>query len=138
MTTGAQKKQQRLQRLNLKAWIGFLISYNLSNIYHIWVLAQNKVISTRDVIFNEDAVFSGNIEDLKDDLLHTTSMEFMELVKRLALPETRFLEDVLLETIVEDNIEFIVPIGLDTALDVELLLDLDSQCVPTPEQALDA
>lgn len=28
MTTAAQKKQKRLQRLNPKAWIGFLIGYN--------------------------------------------------------------------------------------------------------------
>ena len=35
MTTTAQKKQQRLQRLNPKAWIGFLIGYNSSNIYRI-------------------------------------------------------------------------------------------------------
>jgi hypothetical protein len=90
------------------------------------------------VIFNEDAFFSGSTKDLKDDLLHTTSTEFMELIERLALLETRFLEDVLLESMVEDDIEFMVPIGLDIALDVESPLDLDSQCVPTPKQALDA
>ena len=72
----------------------------------------------------------------------------MELIEHLALPETRFSEDALSESTVEDDIEFIVPIGLDTALDADTAPDLDSlqnlnlmsdpdpQCVP--EQALDA
>ena len=89
------------------------------------------------MIFNEDELFSGNVEDLKDDLLHTTTTEFMELIERLAILETRSL-DVLPESTVEDDIEFMVPIGLDTALDADPLVDLDSQCVPMPEQALDA
>src|SRR5271167_944321 len=153
MITAAQKKQQRLKRLNPKAWIGFLIGYNSSNIYRIWIPAQNKVISTRDVIFNEDELFSGNVEDLKDDLLHTSTIEFIELIERLALPETRFSEDVLPESTVEDDIEFIVPIGtldldspqdLEAALDLDTLqnlnstLDLNSQCIPMPKQVLDA
>ena len=78
------------------------------------------------MIFNEDAFFSGNIGDLKDNLLHTTTTEFMELIERLALPETRLSEDVLPESTVEDDPEFIVPISLDTALDTESPPDLDS------------
>ena len=63
------------------------------------------------MIFNEDAFFSGNVEDLKDDLLHTSTIEFIELIKRLALLETRFLKDILPKSIVEDDIKFIVLIG---------------------------
>jgi hypothetical protein len=126
MTAAAQKKEQRLQRLNPKAWIGFLIGYSSSNIYRIWVPAQNKVISTRDVIFNEDEFFSGDIKDLKDDLLHTSTAEFAKLLESIALPETGFPElgrsdDALLETTVEDDAEFIVPIGLDIAQDQDSL-----------------
>ena len=39
----------------------FLIGYSSSNIYCVWISAQNKVISTRDVIFNEDEFFNGNV-----------------------------------------------------------------------------
>ena len=85
--------------------------------------------------------------------MYTTTIKFIELIKRLALLETRFLEDVLPKSTVEDNIKFIVPIGtldlnspqdLKAALDLDTLqnlnstLDLDSQCVPMPKQALDA
>ena len=104
------------------------------------------------MIFNKDEVFSSSTKDLKDDLLHTTSIEFAELIERLALPETRSL-DVILESTVEDDVEFIVLIGsldLDSLQDFEAALDadtlqnlnstsdLDSQCVPIAEQVLDA
>src|SRR5437667_8885279 len=68
MTTIAKRKQQRLKRLDPKAWIGYLVGYTSSNIYRIWVLLLNKVISIRDVIFNEEEVFDGNLDHLKDDV----------------------------------------------------------------------
>ena len=100
------------------------------------------------MIFNEDKFFSRDIKDLKDDLLHTSTTEFAELLESIALPETRIpgperLEDadVLLETTVEDDAEFIVPIGLDIAEDQDS--EDQDQCVqddfrlyPTPEQTL--
>lgn len=79
----------------------------------------------------------------------------MELIERLALPETNVVEGVLPESTVEDDAEFIVPIGLDTVLDADAALDpesmLDSpqnsnstldlesqgQCDPALDQALD-
>ena len=33
MTANALKKTNRLQRLNPKAWIGYLVRYNLTNVY---------------------------------------------------------------------------------------------------------
>ena len=68
MTTDALKKTNRLQRLNPKAWIGYLIGYSSTNIYRIWILQLNKVISTRDVVFNEEERFTGDLEKLKDDV----------------------------------------------------------------------
>jgi len=72
------------------------------------------------VIFNEDKFFSGDIKDLKDDLLYTSTAEFAELLKSVALLETRLLEprrseDALLETTAEDDAKFIVPIRLNIA-----------------------
>ena len=114
------------------------------------------------MIFNKDEFFSRDIKDLKDDLLHTSTAEFAELLKSIALletglPEPERLEDALLETTVEDDAEFIVPIGLDIAQDQDSLdrisrdqnsedlvrqgQSLQDQCVqddfgpyPTPEQ----
>ena len=44
---------------------------------------MNKVISTRDVIFDEDSTFSGDISQLKDDLLHVNVDELATLLTRL-------------------------------------------------------
>jgi len=35
LTSDALKKSNRLQRLNLKAWIGYLVGYSSTNIYRI-------------------------------------------------------------------------------------------------------
>jgi hypothetical protein len=35
-----------------KAWIGYLVGYDSTNIYRIWNPVLKKVIRTRDVIFN--------------------------------------------------------------------------------------
>lgn len=44
MTTAAQKKSQRLHKLDPKAFIGYLVGYESTNIYRIWNPMLNKVI----------------------------------------------------------------------------------------------
>ena len=58
------KKTKRLKRFNPKAWIGFLVGYDSSNVYRIWNPQTGQVISTRDVIFDEQETFSGNKDEL--------------------------------------------------------------------------
>ncbi|RYP32481.1 hypothetical protein DL768_011137 [Monosporascus sp. mg162] len=87
MTAAAMKKEQRLQKLNPKAWIGFLVGYRSTNIYEIWNPLINKVIAIRDVLFNEKATFSGDIRDLRDDLLHVTEEELQKLLRQVELPD---------------------------------------------------
>ena len=66
MTARALKKALRLKRFEPKAWIGYLIGYDSTNVYRIWNPIENKVIRSRDVIFDESTVFDGKIETLKD------------------------------------------------------------------------
>ena len=70
MTPEAKNKKKRLQRFNPKAWIGYLVGYQSTNIYRIWIPSRNEVISTRDVIFDEESTFNGDIKTMQDDLLH--------------------------------------------------------------------
>jgi hypothetical protein len=35
LTTTAQRKERRLQRADPRAWIGYLVGYNSTNIYRI-------------------------------------------------------------------------------------------------------
>jgi hypothetical protein len=66
----ATKTLNRLQRLNPKAWIGqsgYLVGYDSTNKFRIWNPLLNRVlvVSTRDVIFDENSVFDGNLDHLR-------------------------------------------------------------------------
>jgi hypothetical protein len=51
-----------------------------------------KVISTRDVIFNEDKIFSGKTEDLMDNLIHSTLNKIATWIRSVELPELMHAE----------------------------------------------
>lgn len=86
MTDDTHRGKSRLQRLDPKAWIGYLVGYRSSNIYRIWIPSLGKVISTRDVVFDEESIFDGRIEDLKESLMHSTLQEIATHVKTIELP----------------------------------------------------
>ena len=48
---------------------------------------MGKVISTRDVIFDEDSVFSGQQEEIMDNLMHYTLNEIATWIRSIELPE---------------------------------------------------
>jgi hypothetical protein len=75
MTDNTKRGKSRLQRLDLKAWIGYLVGYRSSNIFRIWVLTMAKVITTRDVVFDEDLIFTRDEKDIIDNLMHSTLKE---------------------------------------------------------------
>jgi hypothetical protein len=72
--------------LDPKAWIGYLVRYRSSNIYRIWIPSLAKVISTRDVTFDEQTVFDSKTKDLHNNLMHITLEEITTLVRTLELP----------------------------------------------------
>jgi len=68
ITSDTQLKKKRLSKLDPRAYISYLISYNSTNIYRIWILYKGIVISTRDVIFNKKTFFSSKWMDILKDL----------------------------------------------------------------------
>ncbi|HEY9845481.1 MAG TPA: hypothetical protein V6D03_04725, partial [Candidatus Caenarcaniphilales bacterium] len=86
MTDDTHRGISRLQRLDPKAWIGYLVGYRSSNIFRIWIPSLAKVISTRDVVFDEQTIFSGKTEDLMENLMHNTLEEIATHVKTIELP----------------------------------------------------
>ena len=52
-------KLRRLQKLTSRIYIKYLVGYKSTNIYRIWILYKKKVVSVRDMIFNEEAFFDG-------------------------------------------------------------------------------
>ena len=103
MTTDAKKKTNRLQRLNPRTWIGYLIGYDSTNIYRIWNPVLNKVFRTRDVILNEDVVFDGKKEnpEIRLDRLQSTIQEIEE-------PEAEGPPEEVLESD-EPNFQVVIP-----------------------------
>jgi len=57
MTSDAQLKKKRLSKLDPQAYISYLVGYNSTNIYRIWILYKGIIISTRDIIFDKKTFF---------------------------------------------------------------------------------
>ena len=91
MTADAQLKLQRKQKLEPRAHIGYLVGYQSSNIYKIWVPHKNKVILTRDVIFNESAFFENKLA--QPELRQTIS----QLLEEIEIPEEQQVMESMLE-----------------------------------------
>ncbi|KAL1972153.1 hypothetical protein VTN31DRAFT_7372 [Thermomyces dupontii] len=87
-------KENPLKRSNSKAWIEYLVGYASSNIYRVWVPHQKKVISARDVIFDEDTTFDGNLESLKDDIKELSVDEIADLLGKAEVHDGRDVLEV--------------------------------------------
>ena len=113
MTDDTKRGKSKLQRLDPKAWIGYLVGYRSTNIWRIWIPSLAKTISTRDVIFDEDTVFSGKTEDLMDNLMHSTLEEIAAWVRSVELPPSpqqeqateSFFEDETISEAPEEEVE---------------------------------
>lgn len=44
-------------KLTPRAWIGWLVGYTASNIWRIWIPALERVVESRDVLFDENIVY---------------------------------------------------------------------------------
>ena len=86
ITARALKKALRLKRFELKAWIGYLIGYDSTNVYRIWNRVENKVIRSRDVMFDELTVFDRNIETLRDQIRNLDLDKLFKLFKAAIIP----------------------------------------------------
>jgi Reverse transcriptase (RNA-dependent DNA polymerase) len=93
MTGDAQLKKNRLQRLNPRAHIGYLVGYDSTNIFRIWIPHKGEVISSRDVIFDEDKFFDGKKVDLDDGLAATLD----NFVHQIKLPTQALRNEVILQ-----------------------------------------
>ena len=54
----------RLQKMSLRALIGYLMGYDSTNIFRIWILSLGKVIRTRDARFDDDSLYDPRDIDL--------------------------------------------------------------------------
>jgi len=70
------KNEDRVSRkTSPRTHIGYLIGYEGSNIYRIWVPSKAAVIRTRDVEFKEDEFFNPNTEQHPEDPINIYRLE---------------------------------------------------------------
>jgi hypothetical protein len=97
-STGDPDYPVKLQKLAPRAHIGYLVGYESTNIYRVWIPHKKKVISTRDVIFNEEQFFDGKPMRLTNELM--TALD--EAIESVELPPETNQEDIQLRP---DNLE---------------------------------
>lgn len=86
-----QYRQKRC-KLNPKAHIGLLVGYESTSIYRVWVPHKKKIVSVRDVIFDEDEVWDGApLQRMAKDI-----KQLDDAIELVELPQTDKLEDIQL------------------------------------------
>ena len=67
------KNRPRLDKIDPKAFIGHLVGYDSTNIYRIWIPSKNKVISTRDITFDESESYNPTAPkvDVSEEIIKT-------------------------------------------------------------------
>ena len=61
----------RLEKLRPRAYIGFLVGYNSTNVFNIWIPSQRKIIRVRNIIFDKEVFYEPreiNIVQLEKEL----------------------------------------------------------------------
>ena len=70
----------KLQKLEARAHIGYLVGYDSTNIYRVWVPSLRRIIRTRDVIFNDDVFYDPHDIDAGQLLQeHINQIEILQL-----------------------------------------------------------
>jgi hypothetical protein len=72
----------KLDKLALRAEVGYLVGYESTNIFKIWIPCTSRIISTRDVTFDETKRYDQVYEDqlaLAIQQSRTTTIQFPEI-----------------------------------------------------------
>lgn len=104
-----RKNIPRSHKLESRALIGYLVGYDSTNIYRIWIPSRGRVVRTRDVTFNK-----GQFYDPKElDSGHLLTTEIEDLIEVIEMPEPSYTAS---RTLVNDDIDDPEPPHLPDAL----------------------
>ena len=129
------------QKLAERTHIGYFIRYNLFNIYRIWNTNKNKIIRTKNIIFDENSCYNSINIDLSQlisklfieiDLFESIQSDFIKAIeidsnKKLKfnpyLPESKSYNNVessdqIMLYVLNLNTEMFIP-TFNTSLDSE-------------------
>ena len=110
--------RHKLRKLDSKAHIGFFVGYKSTNIYRIWVPHKKKVISVRDVIFNKDEIWNGELIQYTADRIQ----KIEDVIKIVQVSESK-VEDLQLGEELREEVELVPAISHQNNHEAE---DLDT------------
>lgn len=84
----------KLQKLEPRAHIGYLVGYDSSNIFSIWIPSKGKVVRTRDATFDSTRFYHPDDADLG------LVQDVAELIS--ILPPLPALSDGILDTLYDE------------------------------------
>ena len=98
-----------MNKLAPRAHIGYLVGYDSTNIFRIYIPNQKKVIRTRDVKFNEQLLY----DDSQPDLANVLRVRTDQILKIINARQIQNLQDELESSSGESN-ETLDEIRVDT------------------------
>lgn len=116
----------RKEKLDSRAHIGYLLGYDSTNVYRIWIPSRKKVIRTRDVTFKWTQFYDPKELDIGSILKEHAD----DLIETLELPEYR-IQDASEEDDVLDSITVEVP-ATPSATQIQESEDLTTEKESTP------
>ena len=97
-----EKNIPRLKKLLPRALIGYLVGYDSTNIYRIWIPGDDRIIRTRDVAFDHSRFF----DPAELDISQISGIRIEETIEVLDFPEPSWTtSDIIEEDDLYDTIE---------------------------------
>jgi len=84
------KKRPKLDKVLSRAFIGWLVGYELTNIYCIWSPSQKRIVRGRDVTFDPSKRYKPDDEEEEDP-------DIEEIIKLIEVPSFEGFEGQLYE-----------------------------------------
>jgi hypothetical protein len=87
------KKLKKADKLESRTFVGYLVGYDSSNIFRIWLPKKNQVIRVRDVIFQRSSLYNDHEKAEKENIMQ----EEIEILNILHTAETEADQEVVTE-----------------------------------------
>lgn len=119
-------RNRKLWKLDPKAFHGHLVGYVSTNIYRVWIPAKKKVVSVRNVDFNEDEFFDRHKVAISEELLvsiddvlaqkEVTTHHLRQQLEELE-PEAAVLDEIIVDggdDDIDDGVEHLDSYGSES------------------------
>ncbi|KAH0430365.1 hypothetical protein CcaCcLH18_07877 [Colletotrichum camelliae] len=132
LTVTYKSGQQKSNKTEPRAHVGYLCGYDSTNIYRIWIPALNKVMRTRDVTFDESKLYDPREEDIS--MLHKLELEKQFNQLEIPFPDPISEELPMDSALWESDHPHQPLVTVDTG---QLRKEINSRGMVTPEESIE-